>query len=127
MFPVLRDVYKSKNITFLLCKCKRGDTVRNADHIYKFITHEEYLTSKRNSSKQWYKQTRARKEKGKQYDLYARHAWIDTHNHGVLHFGINPNHLRLENLQFRVFYLTCAVTKRLLSSLKTPILNSPVK
>ena len=63
--------------------------------------------------------TRERKVKGNQYDLDAHHAWIDQHNHGILHFGIYPNHLRLNNLRFDVFHLTCAITRCLLLALRT--------
>ena len=63
--------------------------------------------------------TRERQVKGKQYDLDARHAWIDQHNHGISHFGIDPNHRRLDNLRFDIFHLTCTITRRLLSALTT--------
>ena len=33
-----------KHTPFLICKCKRGEVFRNADHVCKLITHEEYLT-----------------------------------------------------------------------------------
>ena len=63
--------------------------------------------------------TRERREKGKQYDLDARHTWIDRHNHGILHFGLYPIHLRLDNIQFDFSNLTCAVTRLLLLFLIT--------
>ena len=104
---------------FLLCKCSRGDAVRNADHVCEFISQDEYVELNDKSSRQWYKKSRERKVRGKQYDLDAHHAWIDKHNHGISHLGINPNHLRLDNLRFDVFHLTQAISKRLMTALRT--------
>ena len=104
---------------FLLCKCSRGDAVRNADHVCKFISQEEYVELNDKSSRQWHRKSRERKLRGKQYDLDAHHAWIDKHNHGISHLGINPNHLRLDNLRFDVFHLTQAISKRLMTALRT--------
>ena len=112
-------LWNRKHTPFLLCKRKSGDAVRNADHIFRLINHDEYLSLNNRSSKQWHRKTRERKVKGKQYDLDTHHAWIDQHNHGIFHFGIDPNHLRLDNLRFDFFHLTCPITRRLLSALRT--------
>ena len=32
-------LWNRKHTGFLLCKCKRGEAFRNADHVYKLITH----------------------------------------------------------------------------------------
>ena len=63
--------------------------------------------------------TRERRVKGKQYDIDDHHALTAHHNNGMLHFGIYPNRLRLDNLRFDVFHLTCAITRRLLLALRT--------
>ena len=37
-------LWNRKHTPFLLCKWKREEVVRNADHVYKLFTHEEYPT-----------------------------------------------------------------------------------
>ena len=105
-------------IPFLSCKCKRGDAVRNADNVCELIDHDEYVELNEKSSKQWHKKTRERQVNGKQYNLNSHHAWIDQHNHGILYFGIDPNHLRPDNLRFDVFHLIFAITRYVLSALR---------
>ena len=91
---------------------------RHADHVCTLITHKEYVGLNNKSSRQWHRKTRERQVKGKQYDLDAFHAWIDQHNHSILHYVIDLNHLRLDNLQFDGFHLTQSITKQLLSALR---------
>ena len=85
------SLWTRKHTPFLLCKCKRGDVVRKADHVCKLITHKEYVKLKDKSSRQWHRKTREIKVKGKEYDPDAHQALIDMHNHGILNFGIDPN------------------------------------
>ena len=40
---IQRALWNRKHTPFLLCKCKRGDAVRNADHVCELIDHDEYL------------------------------------------------------------------------------------
>ena len=67
--------------------------------------------------------TREIKIRSKLYDPDTHDAWINKNNQGLLHFGIDPNHLQIDNLRFDVFHLTCAITKRVLLSLITFILK----
>ena len=49
--------------------------------------------------------------------------WIDEHNFGVSHFGFHPNDLPRHLLRFDVFHCRCAVTRRMMSTLKNFILK----
>ena len=48
-------LWNRKHILFLLCKCKRGEAVRNGDHVCKLISHKDYLILNKQLSKQWYR------------------------------------------------------------------------
>ena len=39
----------------------------------------------------------------KRYDLYDHRAWVDEKNEVVSHFGIDPNHLKIDRLRFDDF------------------------
>ena len=52
---VQHGLWNRTHTPFLLCKCSRGDAVRNADHVCKFISQEEYVKLNDKSSRQWHK------------------------------------------------------------------------
>ena len=72
------SLWTSNHTLFLLYKCKREDAVRKADHVCKLITHKDYAELKDKSSRKLHRKTREIQVKGKEYDLDARHAWIDS-------------------------------------------------
>ena len=93
--------------------------VRNPDHVCKPFTHEEYVALNDKSSTMWKRRTGGQRlVQGNQYDLEDYNNWVDKDNPGISYFGIDPNHLRLDNLRFDVFHLTCAITKHVLLALK---------
>ena len=49
------SLWNRKHTPFLLFKCKRGDTVRNADRVCELITHDEYVELNEKLSKKWHK------------------------------------------------------------------------
>ena len=52
-----------KHTPFLLYKCKRKESVRNADHVCKLISHKEYLTLNEKLSNSGKKIPRERKKR----------------------------------------------------------------
>ena len=57
---VQHGLWNRTHTPFLLCKCSRGDAVRSADHVCDFISQEEYVKLKNESSKRWHRKSRER-------------------------------------------------------------------
>ena len=116
------SLYSRKHYPYLLCRCKRGAAVSDPDHVCKFLTQEEYVCSYFRSKRRWTTK-KATLPTDKTYDLDDHKAWVDETNDGVSHFGIHPDHLRIDNIRFDVFHLRSAITKRLMSCLREFILK----
>ena len=116
------SLYSRKHYPYLLCRCKRGAAVSDPDHVCKFLTQEEYVCAYLRSGRRW-KTKKDKLETDERYDLVDHKAWVDEDNEGVSHFGIHPDHLRIDNIRFDVFHLRGAITKRLMSCLREFILK----
>ena len=107
--------WNRKHHPFLLCSCSRGEGVKNSDHICRMISHSEHQRLYDRSVTQW---IRKRDKSGDIYDKKAHLDWIDIHNTGISHFGIEPRLLPLTSIRFDVFHLRSAITRNLLSRLR---------
>ena len=52
--------------------------------------------------------------------------WVDVKNKGVSHYGLQPSLLPLDSIRFDVFHVRCAVTRRMMNSLRKFILQQTV-
>ena len=117
------SLWNRKHHPFLLCKCKRGEGVVNSvSHKCIIRSHEEdvYL---HNRSMRRFDRKRKTLQEGESYTRNDHKSWIDEHNQGVSHFGIHPDLLPRTEIRFDVFHLKCSITKRIMSYLRTFMLN----
>ena len=105
---------------FLLCKCGRGEGVRNnATHVCVPISHQEQITLYERSMRRW----DLKRSRDPTYNLKKHLDWIDISNSGISHFGIHPNLLPRHTIRFDMFHMKCAVTRKLMASLRLILLN----
>ena len=100
--------YSRKHHPFLLCKCKHGEGVNNANNVCTLLTEEENLKYYDRSKKRF----NSRKHLPKYYDGKHRD-WCDENNFGITHCGILLTLLPRENIRFDTFHLRSAITKKL--------------
>ena len=105
---------------FLLCKCGRGEGVRNnATHVCVPISHEEQITLYERSMRRW----NLKRHRDPTYDTKKHLDWIDLSNSGISHFGLHPNLLPRDSIRFDMFHMKCAVTRKLMAFLRLLLLN----
>ena len=115
------SLYNRKYYPFLLCKCHRGDGVKNSEHECVQVTHSDHCKYYERSVRRW---TRKIDAVGDQNYKKSDHMdWVDQNNIGISHFGLEPEKLRLENIRFDCFHLMAAVTKKIMSYLRKYILK----
>ena len=49
--------------------------------------------------------------------------WINENSSGISHFEIHPNELRYNNIRFDIFYICCAIARKIMEYLQNFILN----
>ena len=98
---------------FLLYKCKRSDTVKKG-HVYQSITDDEYNYHYDRKSRRM----DLIKTRQPNYDNSAQRDWYDAHNFGITPYGVNPTYLRPSSIKFDVFYLSCAIVRRVTKTIR---------
>ena len=116
------SLYNRKHYPYILCKCMRGEAVRDPNHVCKLISHDEHLRLWDRSKRRW-TEKRKNLKRNEKYDAEDHKDWIDQKNLGISHFGIHPNYLRNDHIRFDVFHMTCAITKRLMCCVREFILK----
>lgn len=105
---------------FLLCTCSRGEGVRNNKiHQCKIKSHEEQIQSYNRSKRRW----DLKRSTTPNYTVKNHMDWIDENNDGCSHFGIHPSLMPRDGIRFDTFHMKCSVTKRLMGSLRSFLLN----
>ena len=105
---------------FLLCTCARGEGVySNRTHQCQIKSHDAQISSYERSKRRWdLKRTRT-----PDYTVKDHMDWIDENNDGCSHFGIDPSLLPRDGIRFDTFHMKCSITKRLMGSIRTFLLN----
>ena len=95
------SLYNRKYHPFLLCKCHRGDGVKDRQHVCEKLTNEEQMHHYDRSKRRW-----DRKLGGivsGNYAIKDHKDWCDKENVGVTHFGVDPKQLPNDHIRFDVF------------------------
>ena len=118
------SAWNRKEHPFILCECTKGKgVVNNQVHQCKIISNDEQVLLYENSKKQYEKYSRRAIRKGKEYTKKEHMDWVDVNNKGVSHFGIHPSLLPRDSLRFDTFHMKCAITRRLMTYLRSFMLN----
>ena len=115
------SAWNRKHHPFLLCKCKRGDGVRNPYHECVRISHGDQIKYFNHSKKRW--EERSDDDAGLQYTMEMHKNWIDEKNYGISHFGIHPDKLCRDNIRFDIFHMKSAITKKIMAYLRVFMLS----
>ena len=90
--------WNRKHHPFILCKCKRGDAVKNLEnHTCQIIIDEDqikYYNKSATKFEQCYSNTCSRDNLKKHCD------WADKKNYGITHFGLHPKLLPNSRVAF---------------------------
>ena len=108
---------------FLLCKCKRGEGVRNTAHNCQLLSHQEQVQMWDRSLRRWKNKKELEENGGSLYTPALHGDWVDKNNLGVSHLGLHPNLLPRDHIRMDVFHLKCSVTRKLMSYLRNIILD----
>ena len=114
------SLFNRKHKSFLLCSCGRGEGVRNRNHKCTILTDIEQQQWCNRSKRRWDLKRPIRNKYGKKEHM----DWVDEHNNGISHFGFSPSIFPRSSIRFDVFHLRGAVTRRLMSNLRTFRLGS---
>ena len=117
------SLFNRKHYPFLLCKCQRGQGVKDINHKCELISQEETLRLHDRSLRKWTRK-RGIPTVGDKWTVKLHMDWVDEKNFGISHFGIHPNTLRRDRLRFDVFHLRCAITRRMMAYLQGFILGT---
>ena len=117
------SLFNRKHYPFLLCKCQRGQGVKDINHKCELISQEETLRLHDRSLRKWTRK-RGIPAIGHKWTVKLHMVWVDEKNYGISHFGIHPNTLRRDRLRFDVFHLRCAITRRMMAYLQGFILGT---
>ena len=110
------SLWNRSGFPFLLCKCRRGDCVKNVDHHCELIGDKERL--------ELYEKSLARfalcmGDENNPYSRKKHRKWCDVENNGITHFGIHPNDMCRSSIRFDVFHMRSAITRKLLNRLRS--------
>ena len=92
----------------LRCKCRRGDSIKDPNHVCQMIDHAEEVRLFDRSKRRFDRQMK--KDDG--YNVEKHKNWLDEHNYGVSHFGLHPEMFRRDSNIFDVLNLRCLITQR---------------
>ena len=104
-----------------MCKCKRGEGVKKEGHECKMWNNTEVKDYWHRSERYWEEKV-AKVRNGslkKGYTASDHMDWADKHNYGITHFGIHPDLLNRENIRYDTFHLKCAITRALMSYVRS--------
>ena len=103
--------WNRKNHPFLMCKCMRGDGVKDEQHQCNMMNNAEVTSYWERSKEYWeMKQEEVRNGKMKEYSLQTHMEFVDECNFGIAHFGLHPNLLNYKNIRYDTFHMKCAIT-----------------
>ena len=106
------SLYSRKHHPMLLCKCKRGEGVRDLDHSCTIIGDSDQLEYYNRSERRWNRKRES--PEGASYLVSDHCDWCDINNFGITHFGLHANLLPHSSIRFDIFHLRQAITKKLM-------------
>ena len=113
------SLWNRKHHPFLLCKCKRGETTNNEEHVCTPVTDEEYKNDWNRSLRRWdYKVSKCAS-----YTVDSHRNWCDENNYGVTHFGCTPDDLPMSSIYFDIMHMQMAITRRFMTDLRRFVLR----
>ena len=108
------SLYSRKHYPFLLCKCHRGQGVKDEQHQCHFISEQEQINYYERSKRR-FENKRNRLKMNETYDKGDHMDWIDVNNFGISHFGIHPKLLPRDKILFDTLHCRMSITRRLLN------------
>ena len=108
------SLYSRLHHPFLLCKCHRGEGVKDPNHQCTLISHDDQIKYFERSKKR-YENKRKRLKENEKYDKPEHNDWIDVNNLGISHFGLHPNLLPRHKILFDTMHCKMSITRRLLN------------
>ena len=117
--------YSRKNHPFLLCGCKRNESVKkllaNSTYIHecKMFTDDE-VTKLYNKSDEMFKK---QLDLNKEYSHKEHVKWADESNFGITHFGVHPEQLLYSKIRLDTFHMICQITRKLLTNVRKFIMR----
>ena len=110
------SLWNRKNYPFLLCKCKRGQAVRNySNHRCKMISDKDqlrYYERSRDTFESKFSGIRSKVNVNKHCQ------WADENNYGITHFGIHPNDLQNSAIGFDCLHSRLSSGRGILSFIR---------
>jgi len=110
------SMWNRKNHPFLLCKCKRNS---NFSHDCSMWKDEEYAEKWAVSQHKW----EVMESLPQEWSVDKHRNWCDEKNFGITHFGIEPKNLPVSSIRFDVFHLSCALIRKLMTTLRNFMLK----
>ena len=110
------SMWNRKNFPFILCKCRRN---RDDPHDCTMWDDKEYQDHWNISKEKWDLMQSSRQK----WTVESHKDWCDSKNFGITHFGIDPTSLPISSLRFDVFHLSCAVIRRMMSTIRNFMLK----
>ena len=112
-------MWNRKNHPFLMCKCKRGHHNFSDSHQCTMWSDEEYEEKWRISKTKWEIETAIPQD----WSTQKHKDWCDQRNFGITHMGIDPTFLPASTIRFDSFHLSCAVIRKIMSSIRKLMLK----
>ena len=111
------------------CKCNKGDGCKRKKHKCVKLTPVEELAAYEASKKKWEEYKKHFPTMSKKKLKKKLRVWAATYNYGVLHWGIHPELLPMDEIRPDVFHMCTGIVKRLMQCLRNMLVNAggPVK
>lgn len=113
------SMWNRKNHPFLMCKCTRGRQNFDESHKCSMWSDEEYVEKWNISKTKWDIQTSNTQD----WSTKKHKEWCDERNYGITHLGIDPRLLPVSTIRFDSFHLSCAVIRKIMSSIRKLMLK----
>ena len=111
------------------CKCNKGEGCKKKKHKCVKITSVEEFAAYEASKKKWEEYKKRFSTMSKKKLKKKLREWAGTYNYGVLHWGIHPELLPMDEIRPDVFHMCTGIVKRLMQCLRNMLVNAggPVK
>ena len=111
--------WNRKNHPFMMCDCKRGDAISNANHVCTMWNDINYSKKWNTSLRKWDAMTALQQD----WTVKKHRDWCDERNSGITHLGFDPEFLPMSTIRFDTFHLSCAVIRKLMNCLRLFVLK----
>ena len=113
------SMWNRRNHPFIFCKCKRNNSFIHDCNMWNDKQYEEKWDL---SKRKWEVMAPLPQE----WNMNKHKKWSDEKNYGVTHFEIDPQFLPISTIRFDVFHLSCALIRRMMTTLRNFMLKQSV-